>query len=45
MLLTAESIAKDREFVHITRKTLTTNKLQKRLIFAVFATKDIVGCK
>lgn len=45
MLLTAKGIAKDREFAYKTRNKLTINILQKRLIFAVFATKDMVGCK
>lgn len=45
MLLTAKSIAKDREFAHKTRNKLAISILQKRRIFTVFATKDMVGCK
>lgn len=45
MLLNPKSIAKDREFAHKTRNKLTISILQKRRIFAVFATKDMVGCK
>ena len=45
MLLTAKRIVKDREFAHKTRNKLAINTLQKRLIFAVFATKDMVGWK
>lgn len=45
MLLTAKGIAKDREFALKTRNKLAISILQKRRIFAVFATRDMVGCK
>ena len=45
MLLTSKSITIDRESAHNTWKKLNVNTLQKRRIFAVFASKDMVGCK
>ena len=45
MLLTSKSITIDRKIVHNSWKKLNINTLRKRRIFAVFATKDKVGCK
>lgn len=43
MLLNPKSIANNREIALKTWNKLTINTLQKRRIFAVFATRDMVG--
>lgn len=45
MLLNPKSMTIDRKTVHNSRKKLYVKRLQKRRIFAVFAAKDMVGCK